>query len=95
MAVEFVQSFFKEKIYTTFTINGTGANMIAMKAMLDRYSSIICANETHINVYEAGAFEYTLGNKIISIDSPDGKLTPDAIQKKLINMQNTLIVQLH
>lgn len=84
-AIELVQSRFKERIYATFTINGTGANIIALKAMLDRYSSIICAKETHVNVYEAGAFEYTLGNKIISIDSRDGKLTAQDIEKALRN----------
>ena len=87
IASEIVQGYFKEKIYTTYTINGTGANIIAMKAMLDRYSSIICATETHINVYEAGAFEYTLGNKIIPVDAKDGKLTPESIERKLLNMQ--------
>lgn len=80
-AIEYVQSFFKGKIYATYTINGTGANIIALKAMLDSYSAVICANETHINVYEAGAFEYTLGNKILSAESPDGKLTPTLIDK--------------
>lgn len=86
-ATELIQKYFKEKIYTTFTINGTGANIIALKAMLDRFSSIICANETHVNVYEAGAFEYTLGNKILSIDSPDGKLTPGMIEEYLNNIK--------
>jgi len=86
-ASEIVQSYFKEKIYAAYTINGTGANILAMKAMLDRYSSIVCAEETHINVYEAGAFEYTLGNKIIPVPSPNGKLTPESIENKLFNMQ--------
>ena len=80
-AIEHIQGYFKEKIYATYTINGTGANIIALKAMLDRYSAVICAAETHINVYEAGAFEYTLGNKILSAESPDGKLTPALIDK--------------
>lgn len=82
-AIEHIQGYFKEKIYATYTINGTGANIIALKAMLDRYSAVICANETHINVYEAGAFEYTLGNKILSAESLDGKLTPELIEKIL------------
>lgn len=84
-AIDFVQRQFREKIYATYTINGTGANMIAMKAMLDRYSSIICANETHISVYEAGAFEYTLGCKILSVEGVNGKLTVSAMQNMLKN----------
>ncbi len=84
-AAEIVQSYFKDKIYVTYTINGTGANMIALKAMLDRYSSIICARETHINVYEAGAFEYNLGNKILYTEGENGKLSPESIDKLLKN----------
>lgn len=84
-AIEEVQKYFKEKIYATYTINGTGANIIALKAMLDTWSAVICAKETHINVYEAGAFEYTVGNKILAADSEDGKLTPEIIDRIIKN----------
>ena len=86
-AQNYVQSFFKDTIYTTFAINGTGANILAMKVMLPRYASIVCGEETHINVYEAGAFEYNLGNKIIEVPTFDGKLTPDSIDKRLNNLK--------
>ena len=49
LATELMQKNFKMPIYTTFTISGTAANVMAMKAMLDRWSSIICAKQTHIN----------------------------------------------
>ena len=84
-AIEMVQRYFSTPIYATYTINGTGANILAMKAMLDRYSAIICGDETHINCYEAGAFEYTLGNKILVADSEDGKLTVEGIDRLLTN----------
>lgn len=86
-AQDYVQSFFKNKIYATFAINGTGANILAMKVMLPRYASIVCGEETHKNVYEAGAFEYSLGNKIISVETPDGKLTPYEIENKLNSLK--------
>lgn len=78
-ATELVQQYFKEKIYTTYTISGTAANILALKSMLDRWSTIICAEQTHINTYECGATEAILGNKILSIESADGKLTPELI----------------
>ena len=43
--------------------------------------------QVHVNVYEAGAFEYTLGNKILAIDSVDGKLTKGMIKEFLKNMK--------
>ena len=78
-ATALMQENFSFPIYTTFTINGTAANVMAMKAMLDRWSAIICSEQTHINTYEAGAFEFNLGNKIISTKTEDGKLTPKII----------------
>lgn len=78
-ATALMQKSFEKPIYTTFAINGTAANVMAMKAMLDRWSAIICAEQTHINTYEAGAFEFNLGNKIISTKTEDGKLTPRII----------------
>ena len=78
-ATELVQRYFKEEIYTTYTISGTAANILALKAMLVRWSAVICAEQTHINTYECGAFEAILGNKILSIESQDGKLSPELI----------------
>lgn len=84
-AIELVQKQFRSKLHAIFTVNGTGANMIAMKAMLDRYSCVICARETHINVYESGAFEYTLGCKILPVERANGKLTVPSIEDMLNN----------
>ena len=82
-AIALMQKNFKEPIYATFTINGTAANIMAMKSMLDRWSSIVCAEQTHINTYECGAFEYMLGNKILSAETVDGKLTPEIVSQLL------------
>lgn len=81
---ELMQKNFDEKIYTTFVINGTAANVMALKSMLDRWSAVICAEQTHINVYEAGATEFNLGNKIISTRTNDGKLSPKIIEDTLL-----------
>ncbi len=87
-ATELMQKYFSEEIYTTFAINGTAANVMAMKAMLDKWSTIICARQTHINTYEAGALEFNLGNKILSIECEDGKLTPEKINRLLASAKN-------
>ena len=60
-AVELMQSFFKERIWTTYAINGTAANILALKAMLPRNGCIVCATQAHVTTHECGAFEYTLG----------------------------------
>ncbi len=87
-ATALMQRYFSDEIYTTFAINGTAANVMAMKAMLDRWSTVLCAKQTHLNTYEAGALEFNLGNKILAIESPDGKLTPDLVEKLLRSVKN-------
>jgi len=84
LATEYMQQFFHTPIYTTFAINGTASNIMALKAMTERHSAIICSEQTHINTYEAGALEFNLGNKIISTKTQDGKLTPTIIEDLLL-----------
>ncbi len=86
-AAELMQAYFKDPVYVTYAISGTAANVLALKAMLDRCSTVICAEQTHINCYECGALEYTLGNKILSIESPDGKLSPPLLDVLLLKNQ--------
>ncbi|MBO5285758.1 MAG: aminotransferase class V-fold PLP-dependent enzyme [Clostridia bacterium] len=83
-ATEYLQSFFDEKIDVLYTINGTAANIIALKGMLSSYGTVICAEQTHINTYECGALEYNLGNKILSIPTQDGKINSDMVESLLI-----------
>ncbi|WP_166986227.1 threonine aldolase family protein [Canibacter zhoujuaniae] len=63
--------------------NGTGANVTALAAAAPRWGAIICANSAHINVDETGSPERTQGLKLIPIDTPDGKLTPELVLPQL------------
>ena len=83
-AIEMVQRYFREQIWAVLTVNGTGANIIGLKAMLEPFETVVCADVTHVNSwYEAGAFEYTLGGKIITAENDNGKLTVPALEKAL------------
>ena len=83
-ASEYLQSFFDGKIEVLYTINGTAANIIGLKAMLSNYGSVICAEQAHINTYECGALEYNLGNKILTVPSEDAKISPAMIDEILV-----------
>lgn len=63
-----------------FVPGGTQANLIALSIALRPYESIISADSGHINTHEAGAIEAT-GHKINAINTLDGKLTPEKIEK--------------
>ncbi|MEU9605413.1 low specificity L-threonine aldolase [Streptomyces sp. NPDC048057] len=62
--------------------NGTGANVTALQALTDRWGAVICAQTAHINVDEGGAPERMGGLKLLSVPTPDGKLTPELIDRE-------------
>ena len=68
-------------IYPVF--NGTGANVLCIDAMLRSHNAVICAETAHINVDECGAPQRITGAKLLTEDTPDGKLTPEMIKQHL------------
>jgi threonine aldolase len=62
--------------------NGTGANVIGLQSMLPRWGAVIAASTAHINVDENGAPERVGGMKLLTVPSPDGKLTPELIDQE-------------
>ena len=87
-AYRLLQEQFEGKIYAMMTFNGTAANILALKSMLHSWSAVICAGCTHLNVYECGALEYMLGNKVLTAESRDGKLTPALVEELLERTKN-------
>ena len=68
-------------VYLVF--NGSGANVLGLGLLLGRYEAVICAESAHINTDECGAAERILGTKLLTVPSPDGKITPDLIARRL------------
>ena len=66
-----------------FAFNGTGANVLCLKTLTQPYHAILCANTAHIHVDECGAPERFTGSKLIALPTPNGKLTPEIVQKEL------------
>ncbi len=62
--------------------NGTGANVVALQALTDRWGAVIAAETAHINVDEGGAPERMAGLKLLTVPTPDGKLTPELIDRQ-------------
>ncbi|MEQ6902587.1 low specificity L-threonine aldolase [Nocardioides sp. YIM 152588] len=62
--------------------NGTGANVLALQAVTDRWGSVICAETAHINCDEGGAPEQVAGLKLHAVPTPDGKLTPELVDRQ-------------
>lgn len=65
-----------------FVSGGTQANLIIISSILKPHESVISANTGHIFTNESGAIEAT-GHKVHGVETIDGKLRPEDIQKIL------------
>lgn len=65
-----------------FIPGGTQTNLISLSAFLRPHEAVLSADTGHIEVHETGAIEAT-GHKVVTIPSPDGKLTPELIKPAL------------
>lgn len=65
-----------------FIVGGTQTNMLTISHVLRPYQSVISAESGHINGHETGAIEAT-GHKVELIPAPEGKLTPELVEKVL------------
>lgn len=75
----------KAKIY--FVSGGTQANLIVISAFLRPHESVVAAATGHIFTNESGAIEAT-GHKVHGIETVDGKICPNDIQKIIDVHQN-------
>ncbi|GAA0598710.1 threonine aldolase family protein [Actinomadura livida] len=76
----------RAEVYPVF--NGTGANVVSLQAMSERWSSVICADSAHINTDECGAAEKVAGLKLVTAPAPDGKLTPARVEELATGLDN-------
>jgi threonine aldolase len=73
---------FGEGVEAFPVFNGTGANVIGLQSMLPRWGAVICAQTAHINTDENAAPERVAGLKLLTVPTPDGKLTPELIDRE-------------
>lgn len=58
---------------------GTQTNLIAISAFLRPHEACVAARTSHVATHETGAIEAT-GHKLLTMETRDGKLTPDLIR---------------
>ena len=84
-AAELVKKVFARPCEPLFVFNGTGSNTMALQLMTRPYHIIFCAETGHIAVDECGAPGKGTGCFIRTIDTPDGKLTPQLLAPYMVN----------
>ncbi|HAM27854.1 MAG TPA: threonine aldolase [Microbacteriaceae bacterium] len=62
--------------------NGTGANVTALTSILPRWGAVIATSTAHIHTDEGGAPERISGLKLLTVPTPDGKLTTELIDRE-------------
>ncbi|GCE77834.1 threonine aldolase [Cellulomonas biazotea] len=68
---------------TTYPVfNGTAANVVSLQALLPRWGAVVCAESAHIQTDENGAPERVGGLKLLTVPTPDGKLTPELVARQ-------------
>jgi threonine aldolase len=84
---------FGEQARAFIVFNGTGANVVGLRALVRPWEGVICAETAHLNVDECGAPEFNAGIKLLAVPTPDGKLTPELVAPRLVRFGDEHAVQ--
>ena len=84
---------FGDDAETFLVFNGTGANVLAMRTLCKPWEGVVCAETAHLNVDECGAPERMGGIKLLTVATPDGKLTPELVERRLVRFGDEHAVQ--
>ncbi len=79
LAEEALHRIFGQEAVIFFVFIGTAANVLGLSSITQPYHAVICPATAHIHVDECGAPEKFSGCKLLTCDTPDGKLTVDMI----------------
>lgn len=74
-----LEQLFNRFAHVLFVPSGTGANVLSVGTLLQRTDSLLIARTGHMHVDECATVEANLGNRLVAIATPDGKLTPELL----------------
>jgi threonine aldolase len=77
-----VKGHFGQRAEAFPVFNGTGANVTALTSLLPRWGAVVATSTAHIHTDENGAPERISGLKLLTVHTPDGKLTPALIDEE-------------
>ncbi len=82
-AIQLFKEYFGSNTEAFFVFTGTGANVLGISGVTRSWNSIITAYTAHLEQDECGAPEKYAGCKVLTVDTPDGKITVDMIGKHM------------
>ena len=88
-----IREAFGERASAFLVLNGTAANVVALRAMVRPWQGVVCAESAHLNVDEGGAPEAMAGIKLLAVPAADGKLTPELVATRLVRLGDEHAIQ--
>jgi threonine aldolase len=82
-AKELFQEHLGRDTETYFVFTGTAANVLGLSSVTRSWNSIITAFTAHIEQDECGAPEKFTGCKVLTVDTPDGKIKVDMLAEHM------------
>lgn len=82
-AIEKFKQHFGDDVDVYFVFNGTAANVLGLAAITKSYNAVICSANSHIHWDECGAPEKIAGVKLLTCETPDGKLTVERVKQHM------------
>jgi len=73
--------------------SGTAANVLCLHGMVRSHQAVICAETAHVYTSECAAAEKHIGCKLLTVPSPNGKITVAGIREHLHDIGNEHHVQ--
>jgi threonine aldolase len=70
-------------VETFFVLNGSGANVLSLRACCRPWQAVVCSEHAHINTDETGAPEAVGGLKLLTVPAPDGRMSLEAVEALL------------
>jgi threonine aldolase len=78
---------FKEQLgnstETFFVFTGTAANVLSITGITRSWNSVIASSTAHLEQDECGAPEKFTGCKVLTVDTHDGKITTDQLERHM------------
>lgn len=68
---------------TFFVFSGTAANVLGLSSILRSWNSVITASTAHLEQDECGAPEKLTGCKVLTVETPDGKINVELLDKHM------------
>lgn len=80
---------FGTEVSAIWVPTGTAANCLALATLCPPFGGVLCHEEAHVEMDEAGAPEFfTHGAKLMTVPGEGAKLTHDALKAKLSTIRN-------